>query len=71
MTALFDLGFGKAKAGYPWKKVPPRLGETMHDAAPQAPVARPKPKPPAEPNVSAAPQAPGGTEPAPQPAAYY
>ncbi len=58
-----------AEAGYPWKKVPPRLGETAHH--PQTPPARPKPKPPAEPNISEGPAAPGGTEPAPQAASYY
>jgi hypothetical protein len=25
MTKLYDLGFGMAQAGYPWKKVPPRM----------------------------------------------
>ena len=25
MTKLYDLGFGLAQAGYPWKKVPPRM----------------------------------------------
>jgi hypothetical protein len=25
MTKLFDLGFGMAEGGYPWKKVPPRM----------------------------------------------
>ena len=71
MTALYDLGFTAAKAGYPWKKVPPRLGETTHGAAPKAPAVRPKPKPPAEPNISAAPALPGATEPASQSASYY
>jgi hypothetical protein len=70
MTALFDLGFSKAKAGYPWRKVPPRLGETTHQAT-HIPAARPNPKPPAEPNISSAPDAGGGTEPAPQAASYY
>ena len=68
MTSLFDVGFRMAQAGYPWKKIPPRLGET-HQAATPAP--RPKPKPPAEPNISAAPDASGGAEPAPQAASYY
>ncbi|MEX2167282.1 MAG: patatin-like phospholipase family protein [Methyloceanibacter sp.] len=26
MTKLYDLGFSLAQAGYPWKKVPPRMG---------------------------------------------
>jgi len=25
MTKLYDLGFGLAQAGYPWKKLPPRM----------------------------------------------
>ncbi|HYJ57867.1 MAG TPA: patatin family protein, partial [Methyloceanibacter sp.] len=25
MTKLYDLGFSMAQAGYPWKKVPPRM----------------------------------------------
>ena len=71
MTALYDLGFRTAKAGYPWRKVPPRLGEATQGAAPKAPAVRPKPKPPAEPNISAAPALPGATEPASQSASYY
>jgi len=71
MTALYDLGFRTAKAGYPWRKVPPRLSEATQGAAPKAPAVRPKPKPPAEPNISAAPALPGATEPASQSASYY
>jgi len=26
MTKLFDLGYQMAANGYPWKKIPPRLG---------------------------------------------
>ena len=69
MTSLYDLGFRMAQAGYPWKKVPPRLGDTTKDA-PRTPMVRAKPKPQAEPNISAAPAAPG-TPPAPQAASYY
>jgi predicted acylesterase/phospholipase RssA len=67
MTALFDKGFSLAEAGYAWKKVPPRLGDT-HQAATPAP--RPKPRPEPDPNVSAAPDA-SGAEPAAQAASYY
>jgi Patatin-like phospholipase len=72
MTALFDLGFSMAERGYPWRKVPPRLGEVTHESSPHVPPAsRPKPKPQPDPNISSAPGAGGGTEPAPQAASYY
>jgi hypothetical protein len=41
MQALFDYGYKLAKAGYPWRKLPPALDEAQAPSAVQAAVASP------------------------------